>query len=122
MAHLGIQARGANDRLRRHAADIQAGAAEQMPLDQRDLRARCRRAVRRDESGRAGADDHQVVTLRGPWIAPTGGTHVVHALTLGGIVRECCGNVAARLRHRCPLRISHSQPPANPARRRPATT
>ena len=64
IAHLGVQARSADDRFRRHAADIEAVAAEQMALDQRDLRALCRRGVRRDQSRRAGADDHEVVACR----------------------------------------------------------
>jgi len=39
IVHLGIQSRSAQDRLGRHAPDVQAGAAKQMTLDQCGLRA-----------------------------------------------------------------------------------
>ena len=70
IAHLGVQAGSADERFRRHAADIQAVAAEQLALDERDLGAQRRRGVRRDQSRRAAADDHQVVARRGLRIAP----------------------------------------------------
>ena len=43
LAHLGIKLGRANDRFRRHTADVQAIAAEQFALDQCDFRAKCRR-------------------------------------------------------------------------------
>ena len=102
-AHLGVQARGADDRLRRHAADIQTGSAEQVTLDQGDLRALCRRGMCRDQPRRTGPDNDQIVALRRRWIAPIDGTDVVHAFALGGIARKCCGNGAALQHCRCPV-------------------
>ena len=41
-----------------------------------------RRRVRRDQSRRPAADDHQVVAVRGLRIAPSGGVHVLQPLVL----------------------------------------
>ena len=67
--HLGEGMRGflehfgsMQQRLRRHAADIKAGAAESwVLLDHGDLHAELRRAHRADISARAGADDDEIV-------------------------------------------------------------
>src|ERR1700730_10776981 len=49
-------------RLRRHAADVEAGAAERaVLLDHRDLHAELRRAYRADISAGTGADDNEMV-------------------------------------------------------------
>src|SRR5438105_2704320 len=68
-AHLGKGVRvllehfaGMQQRLRRHAADIEAGATEsRVLLDHGDLHAELRRAHRADISARAGADDDEIV-------------------------------------------------------------
>jgi hypothetical protein len=68
-AHLGeavacllVELGGIQQRLRRNAADIQAGAAEGLVLlDHRDLEAELRRADRADIAAGAGADDCKVV-------------------------------------------------------------
>src|SRR5215216_3195083 len=68
-AHLGKGVRGflehfggMQQRLRRHAADIEAGAAKRrVLLDHGDLHAELRRAHRADISARTGADDDEIV-------------------------------------------------------------
>ena len=50
-----------NERLRRHAADIDAGAADRALADQRDLRALFGGCDRGREPGRTGTDDDEVV-------------------------------------------------------------
>ncbi len=57
-------------RLRRHAADVEAVAAEQMALDQRDLGAEPGRADRAHQAGGAGADHHQVIAVLRRRVAP----------------------------------------------------
>ena len=53
---------GMQQRLRRHAADIEAGAAERrVLLDHGDLHAELRRAHRADISAGTGADDDEIV-------------------------------------------------------------
>ena len=55
--------RGVQQRLRRHAADIEAGAAERrILLDHGDLHAELRRAHRADIPAGAGADDDEIVS------------------------------------------------------------
>ena len=59
LEHLG----GVQQRLRRHAADIEAGAAERrVLLDHGDLHAELRRAHRADISAGTGADDNEIVS------------------------------------------------------------
>ncbi len=59
LEHLG----GMQQRLRRHAADIQARAAEgRILLDDRHLHAELRRAHRADIAAGAGTDDNQIVS------------------------------------------------------------
>ena len=54
--------RRVQQRLRRHAANIEASAAERgILLDDRDLHAELRRAHRADVSARTGADDNEIV-------------------------------------------------------------
>ena len=68
-AHLGERVPGfleqfgrIQQRLRRHAADIEAGAAERrVLLDHGDLHAELRRADRADIAAGAGADDNEIV-------------------------------------------------------------
>ncbi len=68
-AHLGERMRGLlehfggmQQRLRRHAADIEAGAAEcWVLLDHGNLHAELRRAHRADISAGSGADDDEIV-------------------------------------------------------------
>ena len=58
LEHLG----GMQQRLRRNAADVEAGAAEGGALlDHRDLHAELRRADRADIAAGAGADDDEIV-------------------------------------------------------------
>ena len=53
---------GVQQRLRRDAADVEAGAAEgRALLDHRDLHAELRRADRADIAAGAGADDDEIV-------------------------------------------------------------
>jgi len=54
---------GADQRLRRHAADIDAGAADGAMTDERDLRALFRRGDRGRESSRARADNSKIEAL-----------------------------------------------------------
>ena len=54
-------ARRADHGLGRHTADIEAVAAHQVTLDQGDFGPQAGRPGCADQSGRAGADDHQVV-------------------------------------------------------------
>ena len=88
------RARGTQQRFRRHAAGVQAVAAEAMALDDRHARAESRRARRADEPGGAAADDDQVVERRRLRIPPSLRAHlrqqtlvVVHRLTLPGTRR-----------------------------------
>jgi hypothetical protein len=59
LEHLG----GMQQRLRRHAADIETGAAEgRILLDHRDLHAELRCAHRADVTAGSGTDDDEIVT------------------------------------------------------------
>ena len=60
-AHVAHHARGADDALGWHTPDVEAVAAQQVPLDQRHPRAKPGRPRRRDEAGGARADHHEVV-------------------------------------------------------------
>jgi hypothetical protein len=55
---------GTDQRLRRHAADVDAGAADGAVADERDARAVLGAGDRRGEAGRAGADHRQVIAAR----------------------------------------------------------
>ena len=63
-------ARGADEALRRHAADVEAIAAEEIALDQRDLRAEPGGAGGADQARRAAADDNHIVFSRRRRIVP----------------------------------------------------
>ena len=63
---------GADETLRRDATDIEAVAAEQVPLHQRHPGADARRSGGGHEPRGAGAQNHQVVTFRGLRISPVG--------------------------------------------------
>ena len=59
LEHLGCM----QQRLRRHASDIEAGTAERgVLLDHRDLHAELRRTHRADIAARTGADDNKIVS------------------------------------------------------------
>src|SRR5438552_8068506 len=121
VTHLGVQPGRSYYRLRWYAADVQAAAAEQRSLDERDFGAhRCRRA-RRDQSRRTASDDHQAVAARRRRIAPSRRAQVFHPLLLVRILRKRCAWAAALLHLKNPQeRRRYSQPPRNPARRNPA--
>ena len=70
LARVGGGARRGDDRLRRHAADVQAVAAEDVALDERHARAEPGGARRRDEAGGARADDDEVVPAGGRGVSP----------------------------------------------------
>ena len=72
VAHRGGRAGGAEERLRRHAPDVQTVAAHEVALDERDLGPEPGGAGRGDEAGRAGAEDHEVVTRRRFRVGPLG--------------------------------------------------
>jgi hypothetical protein len=61
---------GGDHRLRRHAADVQAVAAEEMALDERHAGAEAGSAGRGDEPGRARPDDEEVVGARRRRVLP----------------------------------------------------
>ena len=69
-AHVGRRARGADQGLRGHAADVEAVAAHEIPLDQGHARAQPGRPGGGHEPGRAGADDDEVVTPRRRGVGP----------------------------------------------------
>ena len=94
-SHLGIKLGRANDRFRRHTADVQAIAAEQFALDQRDFRTKCRRGMRGHESGRSGTDDQELVAIERRWIDPIGWPHIFKAFSIEIVVRFECGYDAA---------------------------
>ncbi len=77
IAHFRIEPRGAYDRLRRHATDIQAVAADEIALDERHLRAQCGRFARRRQPARPRADDDEIVFAREAGVAPSGGMNIV---------------------------------------------
>ena len=89
IAHLFVKTRGPDDRFRRDAADVQAAAAEQPPLDERDLRAHRCRYARRDQSRRPASDDHQIVAARRLRVAPWRRVRIFRSLPLVCILRGC---------------------------------
>ena len=118
IAHLGVQARAADEGLGRHAAVVQRVAAEQVAFDQRDPGAERGGAARRDQSRRSGADDQQVVRLARPRIAPIRWPQAVaKRAVVKGLCRAARGadGPAASVW----LLRAYNQPPRNPARRRP---
>src|SRR5207247_10165231 len=70
--HLGHYSSRPDNRLARHATDVETVAAHQLALDERDFGAEPGRAGRRHQAGRPGADHHQVVTLGGRRVHPIG--------------------------------------------------
>ena len=77
-------ARGRDHRLRRHAADVQAVAAEEVTLDEGHACPEPRGARGRDEARRPAADDHEVVARGRGRVGPAGRVHVrdEHAVVL----------------------------------------
>ncbi len=63
-------ARGANDGLGRYAVDVEAIAAHELFLDERDLCAKASRAHRADQACCAATNDDEVIARRGGWIFP----------------------------------------------------
>src|SRR5262249_32563836 len=72
VAHELRHVRGAQYALRRHAAEVEAVAAHEIPLDEGDARAEPGRARGGHEPGGAGADDDEVVAAGGPGVRPPG--------------------------------------------------
>ena len=88
LPELRHDARGPDHRLRGDAADVEAVTAQEVSLDQRHAGAEPRRAGRRHEPGRPGADDHQVVPPRGLRVAPAGRVDVLEQRPIVGVVGE----------------------------------
>ena len=76
VAHVGRGARRAQQRLGRHAADVETVAAEALALDQCHPATEAGRAGGRDQPGGAGAEDHEVIAARGRRVDPVGRAHV----------------------------------------------
>ena len=79
---------GGDHALGRHAAEVQAIAAHQPAFDQRHPGAQPRSRDRGHQTGRAGADDHQVVT---PWrlrVRPVGGRDPVDQRPVVPVLRQ----------------------------------
>ena len=68
--------RGPDHRLRGHAADVEAVAAHEMALHERDLGAEARGHQRRDQARGAGADHDEVVAAVGGRVLPVRRMHV----------------------------------------------
>ena len=102
IAHFGVEARRADDRFRRHAADIQTVAAKPGALDQRNLGPQCRRSVRRHQPRRATADHHQSVAVGRRGIAPSVWMHVCPPLALIRVLRGGRVEVVVLRHHRAP--------------------
>ncbi len=114
VAHLGVQARRADQGLRGHAAVVQAVAAEQVAFDQRDPRAQRGGAARCDQSRRPGADDQQVVGVARPRVAPIRRPGVVAELA---VVRALGRLLERRMRLRHALDGAIAASPATANRR-----
>ena len=87
-ARLVRRARRANDAFRRHAADVQAIAAHEIALDERDLRAQTGGARGAHQTRGAAADDDQIVFSRRRRIDPARRMTVFDQLLVVRIVRE----------------------------------
>jgi hypothetical protein len=70
IAHLSVQAGGANNRLGRYASDIEARAAKTIALYDGYLRAQFCGIEGREQSRRSSADDYQVVSVNRLGISP----------------------------------------------------
>ncbi len=74
------------DAFRRHAADVQTIAAQEIALDERDLRAQTGSARRADQTRGAAADHHQIVFFRRRRIDPPRRTAILEQLLVVSIV------------------------------------
>ena len=81
-------ARRADHGLRRHAADVQAVAAHQVPLDERDPGARLAAPATLTRPGGSGADHDEVVAARGRRVHPVGGVDVRDERFVVRVVRQ----------------------------------
>ena len=80
--------RGADQAFGRHAADVEAIAAQEIALDQRDLRAQPGCAGGADQPRRTAADDNHIVFSRRRRIAPARRMAVVDQLLVMGVVGQ----------------------------------
>ena len=109
------RARCSQDRLRGHAAGVQAVAAKAAAFDERDARPEGRRADRADEAGRAAADHDEVVSPLRPRVPPVGRMDEVIERAIGviagllHIVWLSLSGLAAAVQNRGPLRLPHGR-------------
>jgi hypothetical protein len=92
---VGRGARSPEEGLRRHAADVQAVAAEQVALDERHPGAQARGARGRHEARRAAADHDEIVAALGRRVGPVRWVRVFEPLAIHRIeglgLRQPCG-------------------------------
>ena len=91
LAHRSHGPGRADDGLGRHAPYVQAIAAHEMFLDERDLCAESGRARGADQSCRAAADHDQVVAWRGQGVLPVRRMDVRNELLIVRVPREDAG-------------------------------
>ena len=84
----GCDPSGTDDGLRRDAAVVEAIAAQQVPLDQRDPGSQSRRTGCGHQAGRSRTDHDQVVSRGRFGIGPVGGVDVVDKRSVVHVVRE----------------------------------
>ena len=120
VVEVGVEPRGAQERLGGDAAKVEAIAAQEVLLHQRHLGAEGGGAGRGDQPGGAGAEDDEVVAGGGLRVRPVRRPHVRQQLGVGGIVREQRGARLGGARGASIATIL-SHPLRNPARRSPAT-
>ena len=95
-AHAGITgrarlvhgARGAKQRLRRHAAGVQAVAAESLAFDERHAGPKSSGTNCRNETGGAAPNRYEVINRGGMRVAPTFGTYVREKLSVVFVLRK----------------------------------
>ena len=109
--HDRVDARRPDDRLGGDGAGIERIAAQPLSLDERHPQAEAHRPFRRRQSGRAAADDHQVVQLLGRGIRPVVGPHPLQQLAFVEVGR--LGRPGRHDGH------GYNHPPVKPARFRP---
>ena len=85
VAHLGIQARCANQGLQRHCTVVQRETAQQVLFNQCHPGAKRRRSAGGHQPGWPGADDEQVVGLARFRVAPVGRAAIESAFGVIGI-------------------------------------
>ena len=100
---LADRARRSQDRLRGHAAGVQAVAAEPVALDERHARAKAGRTDGADEAGRAAPDHDEVVGALRLRVPPVRRAHetiqgvigVIAGLPHAVLLRRVCSRVAS---------------------------